>query len=377
MLALIGGKVYANPFDEPLAGATVLIRDAQIVDVAPDLELPPDCKILDCNECTVVAGLWNSHVHFFERRWTGAHAIPDDELARQLEDFTRYGFTNVFDTGSNWQNTRAIRDRIESGSVRGPRIRSTGEAMLPPNAMPPDDILRVLGSAAFPAPEISNEKQARRATRRLIDSGVDAVKFFGSAHRSDVTITQQMMRAIVEESHTANKPVFIHPSNANDVATALRAGVDVIAHTTPSSGAWDETVLALIRKSGAALTPTLNLWKHVMRHDRISMQEKLTGAAVEQLKSWRDAGADVLFGTDIGAVEYDPAEEYELMSQAGMSFNDILASLTTTPAKRFGDPDREGRIAKNFNADVAVIDGTLSNIRYTIRNGKLLYGRSL
>jgi hypothetical protein len=34
--------------------------------------------------------------------------------------------------------------------------------------------------------------------------------------------------------------------------------------------------------------------------------------------------------------QFDTAEEFRLMSRAGMSFQKILASLTTNPAERFG-----------------------------------------
>jgi hypothetical protein len=34
--------------------------------------------------------------------------------------------------------------------------------------------------------------------------------------------------------------------------------------------------------------------------------------------------------------DYDPTDEYALMAEAGMTFRQILASLTTAPAERFG-----------------------------------------
>ncbi len=88
----------------------------------------------------------------------------------------------------------------------------------------------------------------------------------------------------------------------------------------------------------------------------------------------------MLFGNDLGAVEYDPTEEYELMYRAGMSFQQILASLTTAPAERFGDSGRLGRIASGFVADLAIVEGdpsrnirALANVRYTIRNGRIVF----
>ncbi len=121
---------------------------------------------------------------------------------------------------------------------------------------------------------------------------------------------------------------------------ALTEGADVVAHTTPRSGAWDEAILAAVQERRPCLTPTLWLWKYFLRHDRVSTQEHLVETAVGQLRTWIAAGGTVLFGTDLGAVDSDPSEEYALMAEAGMSFRQILASLTTTPAERFGDWSR-------------------------------------
>ncbi len=82
-----------------------------------------------------------------------------------------------------------------------------------------------------------------------------------------------------------------------------------------------------------------------MRHGRVSGQEGAVQEALTQVRSWVNAGGGILFGSDLGAVEYNPSEEYELMSRAGMTFRGILASLTTAPAERFGDAGKLGRIA--------------------------------
>jgi imidazolonepropionase-like amidohydrolase len=129
-----------------------------------------------------------------------------------------------------------------------------------------------------------------------------------------------------------------------------------------------------------ALTPTLTLWKYYMRHDRLSAQEKITNTEVTQLRAWAAAGGTVLFGTDLGAVEYDPSEEYALMAEAGMNFRQILASLTTAPAERFGDADKLGRIAPGLQADLVVLNQdpsrnvrALTSVQYTLRAGKIIY----
>jgi len=99
------------------------------------------------------------------------------------------------------------------------------------------------------------------------------------------------------------------------VLAAIRGGADVIAHTTPQSGPWDETILAAMKERRVALIPTLTIFKYYMRHDRISAEEQIANAEIGQLRAWLASGGTVLFGTDIGAIDYDPSEEYALMGR--------------------------------------------------------------
>ncbi|HEY2548569.1 MAG TPA: hypothetical protein VGI46_21020, partial [Candidatus Acidoferrum sp.] len=121
--ALVGATIYISPSEPPIRDGIVLIQGERVLSVGPraQMQFPETAQVLDCFGLTITAGLWNSHVHFFERKWTDAAAIPAPELARQLQDMlTRYGFTSVFDIGSQWENTRCLRDRIDSGEVPGP-----------------------------------------------------------------------------------------------------------------------------------------------------------------------------------------------------------------------------------------------------------------
>ena len=158
-LALVGGTVYVSPTEHPIRDGVVLIRAGKIDTVGsrPQVQIPRSAQIIDCSGLTITAGFWNSHVHFFERKWANVATIPAPELTRQLQEMlARYGFTSVFDLGSMWENTRRLRDRIESGEVTGPRIRSTGEALVPPGALPSEQVLNLMGTIKFPAPEIAD-----------------------------------------------------------------------------------------------------------------------------------------------------------------------------------------------------------------------------
>lgn len=385
-LALVGGTIYVSPTGEPIRNGVVLIQGGKISAVGSRarLRVPQTAQSLDCSGLTITAGFWNSHAHFFERKWEDAAAIPASEFSRQLQDMlTRYGFTSVFDIGSMWENTGRLRDRIESGEVPGPTIRSTGEALVAPGAVPPAAILRMLGTMTFPSPEITDAAQATSASRKLLDAGVDGIKVhLQRPSPPNPPIPESAIQAAVTEAHRAGKPVFVHPNDRADVLAAIRAGVDVVAHTTPRSP-WDETVLAAMKERRVALTPTLTVWKYLLRHDRISAQQQSVNASIDQLRAWVASGGTVLFGNDLGAVEYDPSEEYTLMAAAGMSFVQILASLTTAPAERFGESQQVGRIATGLKADLVIVKGdpsrnirALAAVQYTLRAGKIIFRAS-
>ena len=98
----------------------------------------------------------------------------------------------------------------------------------------------------------------------------------------------------------------------------------------------------------------------------------------------QSAGGDVLFGTDVGYTDIsDTSEEFKWMSRGGMSYQQILASLTTNPARRFGFGQHSGRVAKGYDADLVVLrsdpaqDATaFAGVEYTIREGVVIYTRA-
>lgn len=378
-LALVGGTIYVSPAQAPIRDGVVLIRQDKIEAVGPKatVKVPRNVQLINCSGLTITAGFWNSHVHFFERKWAKAAEIPALELGQQIEEMlTRFGFTTVFDLGSQWENTRIIRDRIESGEVPGPRVRATGDALFPPGLLPPEQVFAVLGVIRNTNADagVADAAQAAAAARKLLDAGTDGIKLHSLYDES-------IMRAAVEEAHRSGKPVFAHTRGGGaNLLAAVRAGVDVVAHTTPVSEPWDEATIRLMKERRVAVIPTLQIWKYLRRHDRISAQEQWVNMSRTQLRDWHSADGTVLFGTDVGAVDYDPTEEYTLLTAAGMSFPQVLRALTTAPAERFGDEKKLGRIAEGLQADLVILKGDpakdirgLAKVQYTIRAGKIIY----
>jgi imidazolonepropionase-like amidohydrolase len=383
--ALVGGTVYVNPTDSPIKDGAILIRSGAIAAVGrrASVQLPAGIQKLNCSGLTITAGFWNSHVHFVERKWANVQTIPAAELSEQMADMvTRWGFTSVFDIGSAWENTRRLRDRIESGEVPGPRIRSTGEILFPKGGAPELRILDVTGTMRIKFPEVTEPAEASAQAKKLLDSGVDGIKVYAaSLGSSTVLLPQSAIEAAAHEAHAIGKPVFAHPHTRQGLMAAVHGGVDILAHGIPNAGQLDDATLTEMKEKRIAIVPTLKLWRYELQSDRTSQGQQFVRTAVDQLRSWVTAGGTVLFGTDVGYMhDYDTAEEFGLMAQSGMDARQILASLTTTPAERFGDSRRVGRVAQGFAADLVVLDRdpfrdvrAFAVVRYTIRNGKIIY----
>lgn len=384
-VALVGGTIYPSPTDPPVPDGVVVIENGRIsaVGQTDTMRVPEGVATLECSGSTITAGFWNSHVHFFENQWTDATNIPAPRLADQLRAMLmRYGFTSVFDLSSPLENTRRIRARVESGEVAGPRIRSTGAAIVGDGWMPPDDVLVALGVMFFRAPVVGDAAGARAAARALLNAGADGIKVFPVQPSAPfAALTDDTIRAAVDEAHRHGKPAFAHPTNAEGLLAAVRAGVDVVAHTTPQSGPWDDAVLAAVEGADVTLIPTLKVWQHQLRDEPASVRARSASTNTGQLRAWRGAGGTVVFGTDAGGMnDYDPSDEYALMDEAGMTFREILAALTTTPAAIFGAGATTGRIAPGQPADLVVLDGdpsrnvrAFADVRYTLRGGAVVY----
>ena len=126
-LAITRATVYSAPDAPARKDVTVVIRHGVIAGVGEHLRIPKDIETISCQGCVVLAGFWNAHVHFMEPKWNDAANQPADKLARQMSEMlTHSGFTTVVDTGSDGENTIALRRRVDSGEVLGPRIFTAG-----------------------------------------------------------------------------------------------------------------------------------------------------------------------------------------------------------------------------------------------------------
>ena len=387
-LLLVHARVYPAPGAAPLENATVLVHDGRIVSLSMPrhpLRVPRGAVVIDCTGLSVTAGLWNSHVHLLPVKFLHADAKTDAELTAAFQEMlTSWGFTTVFDIASMLDNVNQMRNRIADGRVLGPRVLTVGEPFFPPHGIPVY-VSGYLDQNHITLPDDATTPDAVERVRRQIAGGADGVKIFaGSIQVGSVLLFPlERAKAIVAEAHRLHRPVFAHPTNLAGLEIALDSGVDVLAHVTSEDTPWSPELVARMRAANMALIPTLTLFDVEIKKEGASPQEAkdFVAKAADRLRVYSEAGGEILFGTDVGYIyQFDTAEEYTLMQQAGMTFAQILASLTVNPAHRFGYASHSGQLAPGMDADLAVFAGdpaaditALSRVRYTIRAGKVIF----
>ena len=67
-LAIQGARIYTSPDAAPIEDGTIVVQDGKIVAVGTDVAVPAGAQIVPCDHCVVMAGFWNAHVHFTERK---------------------------------------------------------------------------------------------------------------------------------------------------------------------------------------------------------------------------------------------------------------------------------------------------------------------
>jgi imidazolonepropionase-like amidohydrolase len=382
-LALTGARIYPAPGLKPIDDGVVVMAGDKIASVgaASNVKIPAGIKTIDCTGKTLVAGLWNAHVHFIEPKWNNAADLPDEQLTRQMQEMlSQYGFTSVVDTGSPLDNTLALRRKIAAGKVAGPRILTAGMILFPQDGLPyyltestPSDVIK-----KFAEGEVRTPEDAVRLVDKQIAEGADIVKLYIVTWlRRDGKIQPQAMplsvaKAAAEEAHRKGKLVFAHPSTIEGVKLALASHVDVLAHTAEDGENWNDALATQLQAAHVTMIPTLTLFSHDSQFNLI----------MNEVKSYQSVGGQIMFGTDIGYLtDYGSlTKEYHYLALAGLSFPQILAALTTVPSNRFGFADRTGRVKAGMDADLTLLESdpgqdvsAFSHVALTMREGRIIY----
>jgi imidazolonepropionase-like amidohydrolase len=375
--------VFISPESAVLERGTVLVRDGLIAAVGSEVPVPVGAEVISCDGCAVLAGFWNAHVHFTEAKWNNAAHKDAPELDAALADMlTSRGFTTVVDAGSDPRDTISLRRRIESLELKGPAIFTAGRGLFPPKGIPFYLRNSMPSWLTWFVLQPDDPDEAAGMVERNIAMGADLLKLFTGSYveRGKVLpMPEPIATRAVQVAHRHGQLVYSHPSDLTGTKVAINSGVDVLAHAPDTTGGIDTKLLKSIVARRMAMIPTLKMFGTTVTKKRAYLDP-----IYALVREFHELGGDLIFGTDVGYMTaYTTGDELHALEESGLAANDVLRMLTTAPAERFGLAASKGTIEPGKLADLVVLQGdpasdvmAFSQVRFTIRNGQVIYAKA-
>jgi len=403
--AIQAGHVIVDAAKPARGPSTIIVTDGRITRIDDGATAPDGATVVDLRTKTVLPGLIDAHVHL-----TGDAGLPwyQSLTTKYSEDYAaitgvknalitaRAGFTTVRDVGSAGVAAIAVRDAINDGSVPGPRMEVSGQA------------LSIIGGHGDPsvglAPELraaidathdvftvcTGAEECAKAVRQLGASGVDVIKFHatgGVLDPGDIGLEQHFsdeeMKAIIDTAHALHLKVAAHAHGAKGIDAAVRAGVDSIEHGT----FVDDQGVADMKARGTYYVATLMAFRGAVNMiGKGILQPASERKAQQAFEVWGKglnkaykAGVKIALGTDAGVFKHGTnAEEIELMvTKAGMTPRDALIAATRGGADLLGLSAETGTLDIGKSADLIAVDGdplsdatAVQHVGYVMVRGK-------
>jgi len=296
-LVLEGGTLIDGTGKAPIADAVVVVEGSRIKEVGTrgQVSYPPGATVIKLSGRTILPGLIDGHVHLKEY---------------QLPMFLPYGVTTIADIHNDTTWILAQREALKKGTIKGPRMFVTGARVSGP-----------LGSATPESTIVRTVEEARAYVRSLVALGVDLIKV-------DLTITDDQLRAVIEEANAAGLRVVGHTQNIRKAAemgfkhmehtdTMARALLDPEGKVEPKlfppcCRAVEPPAVAPERAVDPKLFPPLITYL-VGQAVYVNPTLVLTwGASTQRWRDWTKTAAEIVKDPGLGFV---PAEVKELWTR--------------------------------------------------------------
>ncbi|RNC82773.1 MAG: amidohydrolase family protein [Phycisphaera sp.] len=404
------GTLLDEPGSPPRTECTVIIEDGKItnvidgylfIDAAPGSE--PN-RHIDLMDKYVLPGLIDCHTHLtFELPPMSLRlrrTLTEDPTHEAIDGTINArktlmaGFTTVRNVGSGGAAIYALRGRINSGAIPGPRILAAGKSVSVTggHADPTNGINPRLSPALTASEGVADgADEMRKAVRERVKQGSDLIKITatgGVLSNTAAGVDQQMfedeLEAVVNTARMMGRKVAAHAHGTDGINAALRAGVHSIEHGTY----LDESSIELFNETGAYLVPTIHAGKFVAEkssdpawfNPAIQPKAAAVGPVIQgAFGRAYEAGVNIAFGTDVGVGAHGTnALEFVYMTEAGMPADEAIKSATINAADLCGIGDTVGKLKPGFEADLIAVDGDpteditlLQNVTFVMKSGEV------
>lgn len=346
------------------------------------LPLPGE-QIIDTGDHFVMPGLVDVHTHLVfgnakSEEDIDLHVSPEFRALRGLF-FTQHvlaaGYTSVMVPGDAGQCSISVRNAINAGMFKGPRIAASSNVIANRQSLN-DWFPSWVGTPEYFSGRLCATRDEQIAEiRRQAKDGVDLIKIAmdGPHMRPNgehiAAFTEDETCAMVEEIHRLGKKVAVHAYGREAVLYAAKAGVDVIFHAF----FLDDACIEALLESGSHLAPTFTMlannvefaesYEASIRSGYASMQRRVIEAGCRNLRRAREAGVPFMTGSDSGFAitpygEWHAREIEILVDWLGFTPAEALRAATSVSAKMMPGAQRVGAIEVGRRADFIRVDGS-------------------
>jgi imidazolonepropionase-like amidohydrolase len=381
----------------PRDHVTLVLVDGKIQKICDDTKPcggPTAGANADLAGKTVMPSLISAHSHLALLNAEGnfdSAQYTEENVIKQLEQYERYGVTTIVSLGMNKDIIFDLREKQKKGEVDGANILTVGRGIGVPNGFPP------MGAGDNQLYRPKDAAEARRDVDETADHHADLIKIWiDENHGKFPEMSDDIARAIISEAHKRGLRVAAHVYKLEDARRIVNEGVDILAHSVRDRDV-DDSFIALLKSKGTWYLPTLTVdesfflyadrsefmqsdffrdsvpaetyarltsdaYRNKVLSDKDTQQHRQDFAiATRNLKRLYDAGVNVGFGTDSGAVlgripGFSEHRELLLMVNAGLTPLQAIACATSHNAAEMHLSDR-GTLKPGMSADLLVVDG--------------------
>ncbi len=250
----------------------------------------------------LLPGFTDHHVH--------VQLLPTDALTQLAEG----GLSRVVDLGGSPDALAALAEPDAFGA----ELEFAGAFLTAPGGYPSDRSWAPADSWR----EVSSADDAELAVAEQLAAGASRIKIALHAEAGPVW-HDALLAEVVAEARAAGLPVVAHVEGVGQAERAIAAGVDALAHA-PFSEALPAALVERAVQQGQRWVSSLAIHDAAVR-----------AIAIDNVRAFRAAGGEVLYGTDLGNTAPDGTDqpqgvnpaELAALTDAGLDETAVLRAL--------------------------------------------------
>ncbi|MDD3169650.1 MAG: amidohydrolase family protein [Eubacteriales bacterium] len=350
--------------------ADILVQGRRIEAIKPvGYHLKGEYEEIHADGMTLIPGLFEMHAHLYGFIYNPyeLQCMTEGKIIFGALDFANeyvnQGFTTIRDCGSSYNCVVSIKNAINAGIIKGPRLVSCG-LIITPTEIGNDTFSDLYSEADGP-------EEIRKACRAELQKGNDFIKlmvsgaFMNEGADPGVQIAEpEEIEAAVRTARRKGTYVCAHCHGTSSIKAAILHGARTVEHGTFLD---DECIELLRNNENTFLVPTGAVGLYCLDESNadvspelLAISKKVAQTEINNINKAYQAGLKLGFGSDIDleALRANPGYEF-IARKEYYSFNDvdILIQATRNSAEIMGLGDQLGTIKEGKLADLVLVDG--------------------